>query len=234
MDSVSSNLSVYINKRKPEFTVDELWAEPGCIQWYDASLQFVESFMHGGRGECLVIGSPLFEVRALERSGWDVTYLDVREPPIEIYYVKGDATDMPFDDESFDGLSSTCVICHAGLGRYGDDIVEDGDKKALAEMSRVLKSGSRATIMFGPVIPAFKSTITVSNVHRVYNPLDVLKMADDAGFAVENVGIWNAASKAWMNQDELDSHTQEEVSDLYKKKKNEMVYCYLSTFLRKK
>jgi SAM-dependent methyltransferase len=57
------------------------------------------------------------------------------------------------------------VVEHVGLGRYGDPLDYDGDLKACAELSRVLRPGGR--LLF--VVPVGKARIQF-NAHRVYDP----------------------------------------------------------------
>src|SRR5437763_330556 len=56
--------------------------------------------------------------------------------PSNVAYVRGDATRLPFDDESFDA-----VCCFAALYFISDPL------RALDEMARVLRPGGRVAIM---------------------------------------------------------------------------------------
>ena len=110
----------------------------------------------------------MFEAVELRDAGWDVTYIDVRKPPdMGFSLIQGDASSMDLGVEVFDACSSTCVLCHAGLGRYGDDRVERGDVKILANIHRALKKGAKAAITFGPVY-AFTETVRRGSTHRIY------------------------------------------------------------------
>ena len=62
-------------------------------------------------------------------AGLDYTGLDLK-PGHDGITVQGDVTDMPFPDESFDGVVCTHVLEHVG-----------DDRKAMAELHRVLRPG---------------------------------------------------------------------------------------------
>jgi ubiquinone/menaquinone biosynthesis C-methylase UbiE len=144
-----------------------------------------------------VIGSPLFEATELKNRGWDVTYLDVRKPPLDIKFVQGDATKMVFADESFDAVSSACVLTHAGLGRYGDAKANRGDELMLREIKRVLKPGCKAAVTFGPVA-SIEKPVCVANLHRVYTITEALRMISQAGFSLADMKVWGTLEKRWV------------------------------------
>lgn len=168
--------------------------------WYNAQADYAKSHLKG-EGKCLVIGSPIFEALELEEAGWDVTYLDVRDAPFftEDKFIKADATSIPRPDESFDCVSSTCVLCHAGMGRYGDPIVEDGDELMIGEIARVLKKGGRAALTFGPVTSAVDDVLRVEDCHRVYTLNEAVRMVKSAGLRVMDVGVFSIESGKWIN-----------------------------------
>lgn len=171
--------------------------------WYGASTRFVKDRLLG-TGSCLVIGSPLFEAIWLEKHGWDVTYLDVRKPPYEFKrYVEGDATKLPFEDDSFDAVSSACVLTHAGLGRYGDAIVPDGDEVMLAEIARVMKPNAPAALTFGGVITA-DLPLRVGNMHRIYTIQEAERMCLAVGLKVEEVRVWSTNGVCWVEKPTAD------------------------------
>lgn len=187
------------------FTLDEPWTEKRIGHWYDAQADYAKSHLKG-EGKCLVIGSPIFEALELEEFGWDVTYLDVRKPPSVIkQFVLGDAADLPFPADSFDAVSSTCVLCHVGLGRYGDDLVEDGDEKMLAGISRVLKKGARAALTFGPVSSAVDTVIRLENWQRVYTVGEAKRMAQAVGLKIVDTGIFSLETASWGSDVPLNS-----------------------------
>jgi len=150
----------------------------------------------GNLRSCLVIGSAIFEAVDLIKQGWDVTYMDVRTPPLRniLHFIQCDATKMTVEDQSFDAVSSSCVLCHAGLGRYGDKIVENGDELMLKEIYRVMKPGALAAITFGPVASMSKM-VRMGTCHRVYNPPEVRRMVKAVGFTLETTTAWSSNRK---------------------------------------
>lgn len=150
-------------------------------------------------GKCLVIGSPIFEAQELQEKGLKVIYLDVRDPKIEgLEFELGDATKMSFPDESFDCVSSTCVICHVGLGRYGDEIVDDGDVKMLQEIGRVLKPKGKLAMTFGPV-GKYWTVAKVGRRHRIYSIPEACRMCEVSGLKPLQFGILNILENKWGN-----------------------------------
>jgi SAM-dependent methyltransferase len=77
---------------------------------------------------------------------------------------QADLLSLPFGDDEIKSLSCMHVIEHIGLGRYGDKIDPEGDKKAIAELKRVLAPGG--SLLF--VVPVGKPKIFF-NAHRVYS-----------------------------------------------------------------
>ena len=150
-------------------------------------------------GKCLVIGSPIFEAQELIAKGLKVTYLDVRDPQIEGFpFVHGDATKMAFANETFDCASSTCVICHVGLGRYGDEVVDDGDVKMLQEIGRVLKPLGKLAITFGPV-GKYWPVARVGRRHRIYSIPEVCRMCKVSGLKPLQFRILNILENTWCD-----------------------------------
>lgn len=183
------------------FTPDEPWSEKRDRNghWYNAQADYAVAHLKG-EGKCLVVGSPIFEAKELEASGLDITYLDVRRPPLppSMGFIQADATSIPVESESFDFVSSTCVLCHAGMGRYGDPIVEDGDELMLGEIARVLKKGGRAALTFGPVTSAVDELVRVEDCHRIYTLKEAMRMASAAGLRVVDVGVYELKTASWL------------------------------------
>ena len=185
------------------YTPDEPWhtLRGGDRHWYEASADFAKRYLRPtGERKLLCVASPILEARELEAAGWEVAYLDVRKPPKVVNWIEGDAAQMPFEAHSFDALSSSCVVCHVGLGRYGDAKRERGDVDMLRECARVLKPGALAQITL-PVCDTDRVQ-RVGSCHRVY-PVDVaMDMAEAAGFAVERCAIWDTKRARWMHEGE--------------------------------
>src|SRR6185437_4433561 len=76
---------------------------------------------------------------------------------------KADLTNLHFETNSIESLSSMHTVEHIGLGRYGDPIDVNGDIKAMKELERVVaKNGN---LLF--VVPIGNPRIEF-NAHRVY------------------------------------------------------------------
>jgi SAM-dependent methyltransferase len=75
-----------------------------------------------------------------------------------------DLLDLPFPDDSIHSLSCMHVLEHIGLGRYGDPLDPEGDKKAAGELQRVLSPGGTLLI----VVPVGSPRIRF-NAHRIYS-----------------------------------------------------------------
>jgi SAM-dependent methyltransferase len=102
-------------------------------------------------------------------SHFEVTTVDVRRRrPISSKesVITCDAKQILLTDESYDVALSLCTLEHFGLGRYGDEIDFDGDKKALREMVRVLKP--RGHLIFSTNITRARPSIGF-NAHRIYS-----------------------------------------------------------------
>jgi SAM-dependent methyltransferase len=81
-----------------------------------------------------------------------------------------DLTRLPFPDGSVPSLSCMHVVEHVGLGRYGDPLDPEGDRKAVRELARVLAPGG--TLLF--VVPVGSPRIEF-NAHRIYAWRQVLE-----------------------------------------------------------
>ncbi len=217
----------------------QLAAEPWAfgvndIPWYAAALGFVQQHLGQGFGRrCLTVGSPLFEVRAMSEAGWRTTFLDARDPPSDpgaACVVKGDCTAMPFPSDFFDSLTSTCVLCHVGIGRYGDPTMEDGDRRALAEFSRVLKPGGRAAVMLGPCVPSLQETVVMGNNHRLYELDDAMSRCS-ASFQVVLASMW--LQGRWLSREDLAGLKQEYKDQLERDRRAFLHHCYLCVLMEK-
>lgn len=192
--------ALFIESSSCAFTPKEAWSTTNTVEHYRAARAF--SLLHLGPGNncpCLVIGSPIYEAGRLAEEGWDITYLDVRKPPEGFRFIQCDATDMRgvIADRAYDAISTSCVLCHAGMGRYGDPKVEDGDEKMMAEMFRVLVQDGKAAVMIGPVIDG-DQPIVLGNCHRIYTVAEARRMAEAAGFEIKECDVWSAERDRWL------------------------------------
>lgn len=212
-------------------TVDEPWTPTRPrAHWYNVSSDFALRSL-AGSGKCLVIGSPLFEASELADVGWAVTYLDVREIPLwdaRITCVQSDARALPFPSASFDAVSTACVLCHAGMERYGDARDDDADEMILAEIARVLKPGASAAVTFGPVAQA-PMMMRLGDCQRIYTLNEAQAMAARAGLSIEGCEVLNGDTGVM-------SATAEPRNAFHELKEGHFVMAnldYLSMLLRK-
>lgn len=77
----------------------------------------------------------------------------------------GDLLRLDFLPDSIASLSCMHVIEHVGLGRYGDAFDPAGDRKAIAELKRVVAPGG--ALLF--VVPVSDKPRIEFNAHRVYS-----------------------------------------------------------------
>lgn len=163
------------------------------IGWHDPAV------MERRPGSCLVVGSAPAEALAIQQAGWQVTLVDVRPlPPLPgITTRQANALELPFADGAFDAVSSCCVLCHVGLGRYGDPA--GSDWAMLHELARVLRSGGRMGLMPGP---AAMQAVTIETTHRVYSPSS-LSAIWPADLFIDAHRYFRPESKAWLEDDEV-------------------------------
>lgn len=97
-----------------------------------------------------------------------VEFYDYRPADIRLSNLVCGAADLcqlEFGDQSIESLSCMHTIEHIGLGRYGDPMDANGDKRALSELERVVAPGGSLLI----VVPVGKPRIQF-NAHRIYDP----------------------------------------------------------------
>lgn len=116
--------------------------------------------------------SSIVSFSAMASAFFKIDYYDYRPVNIHLSNLdskKADLTRLPFKDESIESLSCMHTIEHIGLGRYGDKIDPIGDKKAMAELRRVLKKKGDLII----VLPVGQKRI-LFNSHRIYSYSQVI------------------------------------------------------------
>lgn len=96
-----------------------------------------------------------------------VRFYDYRPAPLQLSGLRcgrADLTGLPFPDHSIESLSCMHTVEHVGLGRYGDPLDPDGDRKAMRELERVLAYGG--DLLF--VVPVGRPRL-LFNAHRIYS-----------------------------------------------------------------
>lgn len=191
---------LFIDKESDHLGTDEKWnTRNRPAHWYGASTEFaLETLGLGNARSCLVIGSPIFEAISLREKGWDVTYMDVRTPPPSVgKFVRCDAVENAMPDSFFDSVSTSCVLTHAGTGRYGDCTNrEHGDELMLAHIARIMKKGAIAALSFGACATSEKM-VRLGNEHRIYTLAEVRRMLEAANLMVMRMKVWSFVKKKW-------------------------------------
>ncbi len=97
-----------------------------------------------------------------------IDYYEFRPTPIVgldgLASHQADLMALPFADGSIASLSCLHVIEHLGLGRYGDPIDAGSDRRAFAELRRVLAPGGNLLV----AVPVGPPRVRY-NAHRVYS-----------------------------------------------------------------
>lgn len=134
----------------------------------------------------------------LARRGHDVYGIDAMpcHSQQNFTFIQGTLEYQPFNNDLFDIVTAVSSIEHVGLGRYGDPISPDGDKKAVEEIKRIVKPGGKIII----TIPCGKDTICYSKngvpLHRVYSPISLIKLL--VGLKILEVSYIVKRKKIWF------------------------------------
>lgn len=102
----------------------------------------------------------------------DLRPLTLKLPNLEI--IKGDATKLPFPENSIKSLSCLHVAEHIGLGRYGDKLDPEGTKKACSELTRILAKGG--DLYFSAPIGQERIEF---NAHRIHWPQTIINYFEE-------------------------------------------------------
>ena len=105
-----------------------------------------------------------------------VTYVDIRNLTSNIQnlsFKQGTITDLPYEDNSIQSLSSLHVLEHIGLGRYGDPVDPLGYIKGAKELQRVVAKDGYLYLS----VPVGLERVCY-DAHRVFNPNTILSLFD--------------------------------------------------------
>ncbi len=106
-----------------------------------------------------------------------VEFYDYRPAELQLSNLKcgqADLLKLPFPSGSVESLSCMHVVEHVGLGRYGDPLDPQGDRKAMDELQRVL--APRGQLLF--VVPTGRPRV-VFNAHRIYSYRQIVEAFPD-------------------------------------------------------
>jgi len=143
---------------------------------------------------------------------YHVTTLDIRSRQSFIKQEKivtEDIKDTKLPDESFDVIISTSAVEHFGLGRYGDKIDLDADKKAFKQFKRLLKPNG--LLIFTTTIKKGEPEVCF-NANRTYTKEVIDSFS--AGFMKD--------VEAYISKKKLEFCQLEDITD---KKQTWDIYC---------
>jgi SAM-dependent methyltransferase len=105
-----------------------------------------------------------------------MTFCDIRKSGLPFRDIKEDNADLISLPISWTGtlqsISCMHVLEHIGLGRYGDTLDASGDRKAAAELARVLAPGGQLLM----VVPLEDPPRVCFNAHRLYSYSQVMDL----------------------------------------------------------
>jgi SAM-dependent methyltransferase len=108
-----------------------------------------------------------------------MTFCDIRESRLPFRDIEEDRADLTSLPPSWTGtlqsISCMHVLEHIGLGRYGDALDASGDRKAAAELARVLAPGGQLLM----VVPMEDPPRVCFNAHRLYSYSQVMDLFPD-------------------------------------------------------
>jgi len=182
------------------------------INYKDLECAFITNQLKGkSKQKILNVGSYSRYIIGL-LSKYHITTLDVysREPfTKKEKVVTEDIKDTTLPDESFDVIISTSAVEHFGLGRYGDEIDLDADKKAFEQFKRLLKPNG--LLIFTTTIKKGESEVCF-NANRTYTKEIIDSFSD--GFTKE--------TEEYIGKKKLEFCQLEDITD---KKQTWDIYC---------
>jgi len=108
-----------------------------------------------------------------------MTFCDIRKSGLPFRDIEEDRADLTSLPPSWTGtlqsISCMHVLEHIGLGRYGDTLDASGDRKAAAELTRVLAPGGQLLM----VVPMEDPPRVCFNAHRLYSYSQVMGLFPD-------------------------------------------------------
>ncbi len=114
------------------------------------------------------VGSSLMTAGILSQF-MELIFVDIRPLAVNLPGLSsraGTLTNLPFESNSVESISSLSVVEHVGLGRYGDPLDALGTDRACKELRRILRPGGALYV----AVPTEKQASTHFNAHRIFTP----------------------------------------------------------------
>jgi SAM-dependent methyltransferase len=150
------------------------------------------------KGRILDVGSTGSQLPLmLAGLGYEVWTIDVRLYEFEgvsnaLHCVVGDIRRTDFPPSFFDIILAVSTIEHVGLGRYGDPVDMEGDRKAMEEIRRVMKEGNEGVLLM--TVPFGK--VSTQKLHRVYDQESLLVLLRH--FKIEKLDYFLRTDRFWI------------------------------------
>lgn len=113
-------------------------------------------------------------------TGYDFDKFDITHP--NFTFIQGDFLDNEFRDEAFDAVVAVSTVEHCGIPVCGPRVIEDGDRRMVREIHRVLKKGG----VFIVSVPFGKKG--KNREWRVYDERALNELLKD--FTIEKIGFF--------------------------------------------
>lgn len=168
--------------------------------WERFPSTFIEKFSESVKGSVLDVGSgPGRDALILQKAGLDVTCLDASEEMIKRTKEKGfksviaDFLDIPFPDNSFDGVWAYTAILHVPKSEV---------RKAIQEIKRVLKPNG--VLGLGLIEGETEGYIESSGVNRpryfaYYNKKEVEELLKEFDFQIFSFDKFKPETKNYLH-----------------------------------
>jgi len=141
----------------------------------------------------------------LANKGYRVWGIDIKERyefggHKNFRYIKHNTIEpLPFESNFFDTVYALSSIEHVGLGFYNDPVDPDGDKKAMENIKKVVKTGGRILI----TIPYGRKSLVkykgIKPFYRVYDSSEVERIT--RGLLLIDKQAFKYDNKRWVNCD---------------------------------
>lgn len=175
---------------------------PNLVGDRNVEYTWIATKMPHGPGTALEVGCGSSYMGLLAaRRGFCVLAIDVAEVQWpyshpNLSFLRGDVLELDLEPESFDLMINCSTLEHIGLGRYGDQVHEEGDLRAMQRLNRFL----RATGFMLLTIPVGKDA-NFPQLHRVYGRRRLPAVLE--GYRISDCEYWvKDANNRWVQAPE--------------------------------